>query len=293
MTRFEQMPVGPSDIADTARWVAHYRALESERTDAILRDPFARRLAGDRGRSIAEALPTLSLDWVIPVRARIFDELILESLAPRGISVVLNLAAGLDTRPYRLALPSSLRWIEVDLPSIIELKTQALADERPTCALERVALDLTNRAALAALLAGLAAQGAQALVVTEGLLVYLGEEEVSRLARVLFEAPAVQAWILEASSPRVLARARRGWGKALEAAGAEMKFAPASGLDFFSGQGWQPVVTRSLTHEARRFKRQMRFASLARVLSTLTERGRAAWRNIARYAVMEKRSFSG
>ena len=42
-----------ADVTDTARWVAHYSALESERPDALFSDPFARRLACERGQSIA------------------------------------------------------------------------------------------------------------------------------------------------------------------------------------------------------------------------------------------------
>src|SRR5262245_58532812 len=55
------------DVADAARWAAHSRALESERPDALFRDPLARRLAGEHGRSIAERLARLSLNWVVPV----------------------------------------------------------------------------------------------------------------------------------------------------------------------------------------------------------------------------------
>jgi methyltransferase (TIGR00027 family) len=277
-------------VADTARWVAHYRALEFERPAPIVRDPFARRLAGERGRAIAEALPTLSLDWVIPVRTRVFDEMVLETVGARGITAVLNLAAGLDTRPYRLALPASLRWVEVDLPAIVSMKTEALAGERPVCPLERVPLDLTDRDARRALLARLDAEDARVLVVTEGLLVYLDEGDVRSLAHDLFASTAVRAWALEASSPATLARARRGWGRTLESSGAAMKFAPASGLDFFAEHGWEYRGARALMDEARRLRREMRFAALARALSTMTARGRETWRKIAMYAVMWKRA---
>jgi O-methyltransferase involved in polyketide biosynthesis len=37
------------NVSDTARWAAHYRALESAREDALFLDPLAQRLAGDRG----------------------------------------------------------------------------------------------------------------------------------------------------------------------------------------------------------------------------------------------------
>lgn len=277
-----------SDVSDTARWVAYYRALESEKPDAILRDPFARRLAGDRGRAIAEGLPRLSLEWVIPVRAKVYDELILDAVATGKVDAVLNLAAGLDTRPYRLALPASLRWIEADLPAVIAPKAQALTNERPHCGLERVELDVTDPTARDALLARLSGEGLRVMVVTEGLLGYLDEGTVRSLAQALHASPAVQCWVLEAAMPEVLEQARRAWGQTLQPAGAEMKFAPASGLEFYEPLGWQPRVVRSLLEEAHRLGREMPFARLARFVTTLV-RGRDAWRKIAMYAVMERR----
>jgi methyltransferase (TIGR00027 family) len=274
-------------VTDTARWVAHYRALETERPGGILRDPFARRLAGERGRLIAESLPELSLRWMIPVRTRVYDELLLEALRPGRLTVVLNLAAGLDTRPYRLELPAAVRCIEADLSGILAAKAELLAGERPKCELERVALDLRDGPALDALLARLAAVDARVVVVTEGVLGYLDEATVIALSRALHAAPAVRAWILEAALPEVLVRAQRAWGTALRRGNAEMKFAPASGLDFYVPYGWQPRVTRSLLEEAERFGRQMRFAALARTV-TRWLRGPDAWRKIAMYALMEK-----
>jgi methyltransferase (TIGR00027 family) len=277
------------DISDTARWVAHFRALEAERPLGIVKDPYARRLAGERGRAIAESLPKLSLEWVIPVRTRVYDELILETLAAGRIDTVLNLAAGLDTRPYRLSLAPSLRWIEVDLPSIVALKAEALCDEQPRCVLERVPCDLNDRGALALLLSRLNAGAARVLVVTEGLLAYLDEAQVRALAQALYECAAVEAWILEAAMPEVLAQARRAWQKAPLPAGAEMKFAPASGLSFFGELGWVPGTTRSLLEESYRLGRTMRLAWLARAV-TFATRGREAWRKVAMYGVMRKRS---
>jgi len=55
--------------------------------------------------------------------------------------MVVNLAAGLDTRPYRMALPSGLQWIEIDLPELLAYKAETLAGETLACRLERVALD--------------------------------------------------------------------------------------------------------------------------------------------------------
>src|SRR5262245_25663827 len=121
------------NISDTALWVAHYRAMESERPDAHFRDPYAKLLAGDRGAEIVEKMPAARRNaWAMIVRTCIFDEVILR-LIKNGVDTVLNLAAGLDTRPYRLELPSSLQWVEVDLDAILQYKEQKLNGEQPRC----------------------------------------------------------------------------------------------------------------------------------------------------------------
>src|SRR5882762_59445 len=134
-------------ISDTAVWMAVYRALETERRDPLFRDPFARELAGRRGEEIARSkLCSKGATWAWIVRTYLFDELITEQVKA-GVNTVVNLAAGLDTRPYRLALPSSLKWIEVDLPEVLEYKEQILSHRKPACALERFRLDLSSRPA--------------------------------------------------------------------------------------------------------------------------------------------------
>src|SRR5256885_2136475 len=132
------------DISDTARWVAVYRARETERPDAAFKDPFARALAGERGERIADGLPFFSDNaWSMVARTYLFDRLVTR-LVQAGVDLIVNLAAGLDARPYRMKLPPSLRWVEVDLPEILDYKAQVLADAAPVCALERVPLDLSN-----------------------------------------------------------------------------------------------------------------------------------------------------
>jgi methyltransferase (TIGR00027 family) len=137
------------NISDTALWVAVYRANETDRPDALFRDPFARRLAGTRGEQIAAKMGFSGRDsWPFVARTWAFDNLISEQIRA-GADMVVNLAAGLDTRPYRMTLPSSLKWIEVDLPAILDYKAGILAQAKPACSLERVSLDLTNVAAAA------------------------------------------------------------------------------------------------------------------------------------------------
>ncbi len=288
------------DVTDTARWVAYFRALESERPDALFRDHHARRLAGDRGREIAEGLPKGPLGWSIAVRTKVFDELILEAVRAREVRTVLNLAAGLDARPYRLPLPADLRWIETDLPGLISWKDHALKTEQPRCRVERIPLDLADTRERKALLVRVGAAGSQVLVVTEGLLAYLDEAIVASLAEDLGASFTNALWLLENVTPAVLARMKRNWDKTLRAADAEMKFAPRNGLGFFQERGWAPVVEKSLLEEAERLGREMRLVAVLRSLSRVIPGLKAAYarrqqkfRKAVVYAVLEHAGHRG
>ena len=92
------------NVSDTAFWVAHYRALETKRPDALFHDPLAGVLAGDHGQRIARAMPMPFMTaWAIAIRTCIVDDYIRLTLA-QGVDAVLNVGAGLDTRPYRMDL---------------------------------------------------------------------------------------------------------------------------------------------------------------------------------------------
>ncbi len=243
------------NISDTARWAAVYRARESERKDALFRDPFARRLAGERGEQIADTLPKGNRNtWSWVMRTWLFDQLIAEQIS-QGVDLVVNLAAGLDARPYRLALPPSLTWIEVDLPELLDFKEAALEGEKSSCALERIRLDLSDREARRELFEELGRRAQKALILTEGLLLYLTRQEVGSLAEDLARPPAFQRWILDVVSPGLLRMIQRNWGKNLGDAGAPPKFAPLEGPPFFSGYGWDPTQVRSVFQAAARAKR--------------------------------------
>src|SRR4051794_2431944 len=161
------------NVSDTARWMAIFRAQETERDDAAFRDPYARALGGERGERIAQAMTAASEhEWSFVARTYLFDRFVMR-LAKHGVDMIVNLAAGLDTRPYRMELPSTLRWVEVDLPEILDYKEQILGDAAPACAVERVRLDLSNGDARRGLFERLAGESTNAAILSEGLLIYL------------------------------------------------------------------------------------------------------------------------
>jgi methyltransferase (TIGR00027 family) len=274
------------DVSDTARWVAVYRALESERDQPLFRDPWARALAGERGEETVRRLGGgADLSWAVVVRTSVFDAILLRLLAGGGIGTVLNLAAGLDTRPYRVALPAALRWIEADLPATIAYKSQSLSAASPGCELQRVGLDLTDGAALNHFLDSVDETGREMLVLTEGLLVYLEAELVGALGRALAARPHIKYWLLDVAGPLALSSAySRNLQDALDAAEARMRFAPAAGPEFFRSLGWRPVEVWSAWEQALRLERAP--AWLVEVWDNGSPEQREAFRTIARYVVL-------
>jgi methyltransferase (TIGR00027 family) len=263
-------PEGPSEplirnISDTARWVAVYRARETDRPDAVFRDPFARRLAGERGEQIANSMPLgRDNDWSMVTRTYLIDQFVMDQVR-QGVDMVINLAAGLDSRPYRLQLPSSLHWIEVDLPEILDYKEGILRAEKPVCALERFRLDLSNVDARRELFLQLGSRARKALIITEGLIIYLTADEVSALAQDLAASPSFHSWILDIASPGLLRMLQKRMAAQLNQA-APFKFAPVEGPDFFLRHGWKPVDVRSLLKNAARLKRLSFFLRLIALL---------------------------
>ena len=243
------------DVTDTAMWTAAYRADESARRDAMFDDPYARRLAGDRGREIARKARPAAVRHGVVLRTAMLDRLIVRATDDDAFDTVLNLAAGYDTRPYRLGLPSALRWIEVDVPAVLDRKGEILRAETPRCALESVSLDLADRAARGALFDRVASGSSRTLVVTEGLLSYLDPEDVADLARDLRARSAFAVWLTDISSGTASRRVKNA-GDDLKAVGrARAKFAPAESSAFFRPYGWSEVAYHGLFEEAPRLGR--------------------------------------
>jgi methyltransferase (TIGR00027 family) len=257
------------NISDTARWAAYFRAEETKRPDALFRDPFAERLCGQHGVDIANTLPDGSKHaWAWVTRTYLFDHFIMQELQ-QGVDLVLNLAAGLDARPYRMPLPASLQWVEVDLPEILAYKEEILANEKPACALERIRLDLADGTARRTRFATLSQRAKKILVITEGLLIYLSEQEIAALAKELARGASFQRWIMDLASPGLLKMMQKTTGKHLSKVGAPFKFAPAEGPVFFAPHGWEPMETKAILQAAAQFKRPPLFL---RLLARLPER---------------------
>jgi methyltransferase (TIGR00027 family) len=238
------------DISDTALWAAVFRARESARSDALFHDPFAERMAGARGERIIETVPHAGENsWAWVMRTYLMDRIIAAQVAA-GVDLVINLAAGLDARPYRMDLPESLRWVEIDLPQIISYKSEILGAEKPHCQIQRIALNLADADLRRETLGRVAAGRHRILAISEGLLIYLPAEEAAALAGDLAAVPGMESWVIDVVSPGLLRMLQQTTGEHTERAGAPYRFGPAEGPAFFAPHGWETVSADSVFQAA-------------------------------------------
>ena len=205
-------------VSDTALMVAACRALEFECADGFVHDPFAARLAGERGMAMLRALPQPGMmRFGIGVRSRFMDELLLLALASEPIATVLSVGCGLDTRPWRLELPPDLRWIEVDFADLLDYKEALMSGETPRCRRERITADLNDAAERRTIYA--AVGPAPALMITEGLLMYLPASTVEELAAEAWQQSGIAQWMSDITTKRVRESHQYGQDGAKQRAG--------------------------------------------------------------------------
>lgn len=261
------------NISDTAFLVAAYRALETERSDALFQDPFAKELVGEKGLRIVDSLRSgRSSSWFLVARTCILDAWILKLIHEENIDTVLNLAAGLDARAYRLELPPQLRWYDVDLPDISNHKETVLKNQKPKCEYHLVKMDLANQANRAKLFAEIAQQSKKTLVISEGFLMYLTPTQAIELAQELAQHTPFRFWLAELLGPVQLALIKIKWGKTFKAANSEMAFAPKEGPAFFKPFGWNSQEFKSSFDEAIRIGRAPKGSALLKGAAHLLPR---------------------
>lgn len=243
-------------VSDTSLWIAAYRAQETARPDAVFRDPLAARLAGKRGIQMVVATPhTESMGFAMAMRTSAIDRLILWAIS-KDIDTVINLGAGLDTRPYRMQLPPTLKWIEVDFPHIIDYKSAMLKDEQPVCSLQRIACDLSLQMERLQLFSKLDAHTKKALIITEGVIAYITNDQAAQLSQDLLSMPHFHYWIQDYRFGK-FRRTKRAEQMQQIVKNTPFLFNAEDPVAFFTQHGWKMVRNIFLLEEADAVGRKM------------------------------------
>lgn len=231
------MPETLDPVALTSRLTAALRAVESRRTDRLFDDPFAVRLAGDDGVRLLNAFGD---NETIAVRTRWYDDTLLAS----GLRQVVIVAAGMDTRAFRLALPAETALYELDRPDVLHLKDRLLADVPPRCHRATVGVDLADDWATPLLAAGFA-PGTPTCWLVEGVAQYLAEADVLRLLDRLTELSAEGSeLIMDIVGQSLLDSApMRPMLDRFAEYDAPWRFGTDEPERLVTGRGWRPTVT--------------------------------------------------
>ncbi len=175
-----------TSVGSTALFVATARALEAQKPDPLAVDPFAEVFCRAVGGKAADVLdgkdPGHQLktpDWgehfvnFQGARTRYFDNYF-RGAADAGVRQVVILAAGLDSRAYRLPWPDQTTIFELDRPQVLDFKRQVLAEQgaKPNADRHEVAIDLREDWPQALRDSGFDAAKPSAWI-AEGLLIYL------------------------------------------------------------------------------------------------------------------------
>jgi len=282
-------------VSDTAFWVAYYRWIETQRPDALFKDPLSIKLVGDRGAHIAKRMGIVrAMAWSMALRTWIIDRYIAEEIE-NGCDGLINLGAGLDTRPYRLGLPKDFQWIEVDFAHVVDYKADVLKSEAPVCQLKRIACDLSDDTARRALLAQLDTIGSRLCVLTEGVVPYLTNESVADLARDLSQQKNIIHWITDYFSPLFNKISARGSIRRRLAQNAPFRFDPGPNLEdwpiFFAQNGWTIDDMRFSGEEGLKIGRRLPVNWLGRLLMPFASEAKIRpYRRMNGYARLKKGS---
>jgi methyltransferase (TIGR00027 family) len=239
-------------LASTARWAAGVRAMESAREDRLFDDPWAAALAGAEGAAWIEQR---SPDSVAPMtlRTRFFDDFLQHTAAEHAIRQVVLMAAGLDTRAYRLHWPAGTRLFELDQPPVLDYKEQILgsAGAQPACERHAIRVDLTRAWQEALVRAGFDAQQPSVWLL-EGFLFYLPNERVSQLLDGVTSLAAPGSWLgFDVINSTMLTFPwARSWVEMQAQAGAPWIGTMDDPVGFLAARGWQATLSQAGAEDA-------------------------------------------
>lgn len=181
-----------SSVGLTALGVAAARAVETDRSDALVRDPMAARFVA-AAADAPTAMPTggsapgadtpmwRTMADFLGIRSRFLDDVVTSAVA-EGIDQVVLLAAGLDVRAQRLDGLQGCAVYEVDQPTVLAFKDEVLDEAGAAARCDRVEVPVDLRDDWAGALAAAGHDAARPTVwLAEGLLPYLPAAAVAQL----------------------------------------------------------------------------------------------------------------
>ncbi|MDH6243307.1 class I SAM-dependent methyltransferase [Mycobacterium sp. OTB74] len=253
-----------TSVGSTALMVAAARALEAAKPDPLAVDPYAELFARAVGGQWADVLDGKAPEHRLAApefgppfinfqgsRTRYFDAYFANAAAS-GVRQVVLLAAGLDSRAFRLDWPAGSVLFELDQPQVLEFKREVLARKgaQPKAERREIAVDLRDDWQSALIAAGFRPDRPSAWI-AEGLLIYLPASAQEQLFTGIDKLASPGSWVAVeegAPMPAEVFAAKRAQERASGPGDVffnliyNEQIAPAA--DWFGAHGWRAEPTR-------------------------------------------------
>lgn len=239
----------PDRLASTACWIAAVRAHESGKANRLFHDPWAASLAGSEGQLWRERMTggKEENEVGLVIRTRFFDDFLQRVTWEHQVHQVMIVAAGMDTRAFRLSWPPHTHLFELDLPSVFERKEPLLlaTGAVPACQRSIISIDLASDWKKSLQQAGFNPKQ-RTVWLLEGLLFYLSEEVVVRLFEAVSSFSSMGSWLgCESKNREMLtSSSTRSWIEALRAEGIPWISSMDVPEAFLAGYGWKATVVQ-------------------------------------------------
>ena len=236
-------------LARTALWTASLRGREQQRPDRLFYDPLAAVLGGDVGERIMTHFEERVLDGAedpaLAIRTRFFDAEMSRVIQQCEVRQVVLVAAGMDTRAFRLEWPVDVRVFELDKPALLATK-DALLTRRgvaPSCQRTPVGVDLLGRWRNQLNAAGFRSD-LPTLWLVEGLLYFLTESQRDQLLAEIRAESGPSSWFLAdyVSHRAITSTEMRGWLAEMEREGHPWLSGCDDPRSLFGSYGWRTTV---------------------------------------------------
>jgi methyltransferase (TIGR00027 family) len=187
-----------NSVSETALLTLRSRVIESERKDPVITDPMARDIlegidpliSGEVRERILKRKLRTAMTMYIALRSDIYDRYTKAFLEKYPDGLVINLGCGLDTRYWR-AVNDPQRYIELDLPEMIDLKKEILGDRIPY---EMIGCSVLEDEWIERIATR---QSEKILFLAEGLLMYLPPDDVKSLIKKISEKFSRSQFVIE------------------------------------------------------------------------------------------------
>ena len=240
--------VGSSpNLNATARWTAAVRARENVRADPLIVDPWAAALAGEEGLAWIAQRTEASVAPIL-LRTRYFDGFLQNLVHEKRIRQLILLAAGMDTRAFRLNWPEETLIFELDQSPVLQYKEDILrsTSAMPTCIRKTIEVNLSNAWEKSLLLAGFNPQKPSGWLL-EGFLFYLPNDVITQILDSVNRQAAIGSWMGFdiVNSITITHPLTKPWVDMQAAEGAPWLGTMEDPVEFLAARGWVASLTQA------------------------------------------------